>query len=52
LISAEKAFYIKGGSIISPMHGNTMAFSSENDAKLYASKLNATAANWDDLLNQ
>jgi copper chaperone NosL len=49
LIPAEKAYYLKGGSIVSPMQGNTMAFSSEKDAKQYAIKLKAIITNWVDL---
>jgi copper chaperone NosL len=49
LIPAETAFYIHGGTIISPMHGNNMAFSSEQEAKEHALKLKATITNWVDL---
>ncbi len=50
LILAETAFYIKGGEVKSPMMGNCAAFSSENEAKEYAGKLQAEKTTWQDLL--
>ncbi|ESU19610.1 hypothetical protein FCR2A7T_17680 [Flavobacterium cauense R2A-7] len=51
LIPAEKAFYLKGGSITSPMRGNTAAFSTKQEADQYKTKLNATSSSWDEIFN-
>lgn len=51
LIPAEKAFYLKGGNISSPMRGNTAAFSSQQEAEQYKTKLNATPSTWDEIYN-
>jgi len=46
LIAAETAFFLTGGDIHSPMRGNSIAFSKENDAKLFGTKLKAEAITW------
>ena len=51
LIPAEKAFYLKGGTITSPMRGNTVAFSTKQEADQYKTKLNATSSSWDEIFN-
>ena len=52
LIPAESAFYIKGGTLRSPMSGNIAAFKSEGEANEYIQKLNAEKADWNTLVNQ
>jgi len=49
LIPAEKSFFLKGGSINSPMHGNAIAFTSEKEAKEYQSKYKAELLTWKEL---
>jgi len=44
LIDATKAFYISGGEINSPMHGNIAAFENFGD------KLKAKAISWNDII--
>jgi len=51
LISAEKAIYLKDGTINSPMRGNTAAFLTKQEAEQYQSKLNATLSSWDEIYN-
>lgn len=51
LISAEKAFYLKNGTINSPMRGNTAAFSTKPEAEQYQTKLNATPTSWNEIFN-
>lgn len=51
LIPAEKAFFIKGGSINSPMHGNAIAFTSEKEALKYQLKYKAIPLSWKALYN-
>lgn len=46
LIPAEQCFFLKGGTINSPMRGNTIAFSTKNEATAYQSKLNAELKTW------
>ena len=50
LIDATKAFYISGGNINSPMHGNTAAFTTFSDAQNFGDKLKAKAINWNEIL--
>jgi copper chaperone NosL len=51
LMPAQSSFYIKGGSVSSPMHGDVAAFGSEKDAVMYAGKLNAELTSWSELFN-
>jgi len=51
LIPAEKAFYLKGGTINSPMRGNTAAFSTKQEAEQYQTKLSAAPSSWDEIFN-
>lgn len=52
LIPAEKAFFLTGGDIHSPMRGNIIAFFKENDAKLFGTKLNAESITWKAILKK
>ncbi|CAM3644824.1 hypothetical protein FSS13T_01870 [Flavobacterium saliperosum S13] len=51
LIAADKAFYLKDGTINSPMRGNIAAFSSKPEAEQYQTKLNAAPSSWDEIFN-
>lgn len=51
LIPAEKAFYLKDGTINSPMRGNTAAFSTKQEAEQYQTKLSAEPSSWDEIFN-
>lgn len=46
LIRAEKAFFISGGTIKSPMHGNIAAFSNKSEAKAFKAISNANETEW------
>ena len=46
LIPAENASYISGGTLRSPMAGNTAAFKSEAEATEYLQKTNAEKTDW------
>jgi copper chaperone NosL len=46
LIPAEKAFFISGGIIKSPMNGKTAAFSNKSQAKAFEAKLKAIEIEW------
>lgn len=50
LIPAEKAFYVKGGNVKSPMNGNIAAFSNKSEAKAYEVKLGAEEIEWIDII--
>lgn len=50
LIPAETAFFLSGGSISSPMNGNTVAFASENEARKLAAKLYAKSLTWKEII--
>jgi len=52
LIPAETAYYLKGGSISSPMRGNMAAFSSQEEANSVKDKLEATEITWDNIIKQ
>lgn len=49
LIPAEKAFFLKGGSINSPMNGNAIAFASEKEALSYQAKYKAALLSWKEI---
>jgi copper chaperone NosL len=51
LIPVENSFYLKGGTINSPMRGNLAAFSSENELNKFQKKLNAEAVTWEQVYN-
>jgi len=51
LMPAEHSFYLKGGSISSPMRGNTAAFGDEKQANEYKDKLDAETRTWGQLVN-
>ena len=46
LFPAEKCYYLKGGTINSPMRGNLAAFSSDKEQKEFQTKLNADPMTW------
>ena len=50
LIPAETAFYLKGGSIASPMRGNIAAFTSQEEANSFKDKLEATETTWENII--
>ena len=52
LIPAETAFFVSGGDIHSPMGGNIIGFSSENDAKEIGKKLNAERITWNVIIGK
>ena len=49
LIPATTAFYLKGGDILSPMRGNTAAFSTQEVADSFQQKLNAKPITWEEI---
>lgn len=49
LLMAETSFFIKGGTINSPMGGNIAVFSNKDSADVYASKFEAEIINWNAL---
>ncbi|HJR99572.1 MAG TPA: nitrous oxide reductase accessory protein NosL [Flavobacterium sp.] len=52
LIPAETAFYLKGGIISSPMRGNMVAFSSQEEALSFKEKLEAREITWANIIIQ
>ncbi|MFH7005719.1 nitrous oxide reductase accessory protein NosL [Flavobacterium bizetiae] len=46
LIRAEKAFFISGGTIKTPMNGKIAAFSSKSQAKAFEAEFKATEIEW------
>ncbi|MBK7523759.1 MAG: nitrous oxide reductase accessory protein NosL [Saprospiraceae bacterium] len=51
LIPAETAFYIKGGSLKSPMAGDIAAFKTEAEAEEYRLKTSAERTDWNQIKN-
>ncbi len=49
LISVEKCYFLKGGTINSPMNGNAIAFASKKEAERYQPKFNAALLSWKEL---
>lgn len=49
LIPAETAFYVKDGSINSPMHGNIIAVQTKEEAAQMAEKFNANPSSWNEI---
>lgn len=49
LIPAEKCYFLKGGSINSPMHGNAIAFTTKKEAQDYQTKYKAVLLSWKEL---
>ncbi len=47
LILAEQSFYLRGGSINSPMRGNFAAFASDKDQDNFQKQLNAKTLTWE-----
>ena len=47
LIPAEQSFYLRGGSINSPMRGNFAAFASDKDQDNFQKQLNAKMLTWE-----
>ncbi|MFE3847945.1 nitrous oxide reductase accessory protein NosL [Flavobacterium sp. LB3P45] len=52
LIPASSAHFISGGTIESPMRGGVIAFLSENNAKEFATKLDAKRIAWNTILKK
>lgn len=48
-LEVEKASYVSGEGVGSPMGGNTAAFSDEASANSYAQKINGAVLNWGDI---
>lgn len=46
LIPAEKAFYVSGGAIKSPMNGNVAAFSNKSQAKAFEAESHGQEKEW------
>lgn len=51
LIPAEKAYFVKGGKINSPMRGNMIAFSTTQAQNEFSQKLQAQALTWSEVYN-
>ncbi len=51
LIPVEKSFFLKGGTISSPMRGNIATFSTSKEQKEFQAKLNAEAMTWEQVYN-
>ena len=49
LVPVENCIYLKGGTIKSPMNGNSIAFSSKKLAQQYRSKYKADLVTWNEL---
>ena len=50
LIPAETAYYLNGGDIKSPMHGNIIAVQTETEAMQLAKKFNAKPISWAEII--
>ncbi len=50
LIPAETAFYIKGGEINSPMHGNIIATKTKEEANVLATKFKSKTTSWEEII--
>ncbi len=48
-IEAEKAFYIRGGEVKSPMNANIAAFETREEAEEVAKQLKAEIVSWEDI---
>ncbi|MNR58574.1 hypothetical protein D3C85_1796050 [compost metagenome] len=46
MIPVEKAFFISGGTIKSPMNGKMAAFSNKSQAKAFEAELKAIEIEW------
>jgi len=51
LIPAQTGFYLKGGTLASPMRGNVAAFKTEAASRNYRDKLGATSITWGEVFN-
>lgn len=49
LVPAEKCFYIKGGTIKSPMGGNLAAFTNSKEQNEFRQKYNAVPMTWNEV---
>lgn len=52
LITAETAFFVSGGTVKSPMNGNTAAFTSKSEAKAFEAQSNGKEKEWTAILNK
>lgn len=50
LIPAETAFYVTGDAFKSPMHGNTIAVKTEEEALKLAKEFKATPVSWSEII--
>lgn len=50
LIHAEKAFFVKGGKINSPMRGNIIALKTLKEAEIKAKEFGATMVSWKEIV--
>ena len=50
LIAAESAYYVKGGTINSPMRGNIIAVKTAEEAKHMAEKYDANPISWEEII--
>lgn len=50
LIAAKEASFISGGSIVTPMHGDIIAFSSAEEASATAKAMGATPITWQKII--
>lgn len=46
-VEVEKAFFVSGGKVLSPMNGNAAAFSAKENAEKFASEKGASLTNWE-----
>lgn len=51
LIPAENSHFLLGGTIVSPMRGNTAAFQKQSNQHEFASQLQAKKCNWNEVYN-
>lgn len=49
LIPADQSFFLKGGTISSPMRGNAIAFSTKKEASAFQQKFNAELKTWKEI---
>lgn len=49
LIEADKAFYLHGGNVNSPMGGNLAAFNTSNNAEKFKATIGGDLLNWTDI---
>lgn len=50
LLPAEKAFYVKGENVRTPMNGNIASFAKQADAAAFAAENKATLTTWEEVI--